>query len=495
MSANAIALAQERDERGRRASLVAWSAWTVAAVLFVAGEALAILNRTQGNDGWSDTSWLFIALAFAFAFVGALVLSHHPGHAIGWLLYVVGLFFELSFSATEYGLYTLHTNPGALPFGREVATIAWIGGTAFFMMTTLLLLLFPDGKPIAPRLNLFIWLGIFASALASLSEWFRPGPLDAPVEEWTNPLGIESARTLFEIGSTLGLALVAICGAVGAATLFIRFRRAQGIEREQLKWIAFSAIFFILMWFLQLIGAATGALSQPVRQALVGIGISTIPIAAGIAILRYRLYDIDWIINRTLVYVPLTAILAGVYIALTGAMRAVLADGTGSDFTVAMTTVIVVALLTPVKNYLQAHVDRLFKDAHEPAKELLTLARDTRAAYEVLDSQRLVQRLVEQMRDALEATGAEVILERGYEDAVWTCGDADGLAALEVPLRHESETLGMLRIGARESGRPYSAAECAAVQECADVIAYVWVTSERHGSTQRLRDESRSFSG
>src|SRR5262245_21088673 len=119
---------------------VGWIAWAVAAALFAGGETLAVLNRTRGDLPWSDSGWMFVLLAFGFATVGALVLSRHPLHAIGWLLYAVGLFFQISFVSQEYGVYTLDTNPGALPFGQAVATLAWIGGTAFFMMTTLLLL-------------------------------------------------------------------------------------------------------------------------------------------------------------------------------------------------------------------------------------------------------------------------------------------------------------------------------------------------------------------
>jgi hypothetical protein len=476
MSANTGTLA-ERPFRKTDAYL-AWVIWGLAAVIFIAGEAIAVLNRTQGNEGWSDTSWLYTAFAFAFATIGALVLSHHPGHLVGWLLYVVGLFFELSFSSSDYGLYTLRTDPGALPFGPEVATLAWIGGTAFFMMTTLLLLLFPDGRPVSPKLKVFIWLGIFASALASLSEWLRPGPLDRPLEAWDNVLGVEGARGILELASTMGLFLVALCGAVGVVSLVIRFRRSEGIQREQLKWITFSAVFFIIAWFIQIIAAATDALSQTTRQAMVGVGVASIPLAAGVAILRYRLYDIDWIINRTLVYVPLTAILAGVYIALTGAMRAILAEGTGSDLTVATTTVVVVAMLTPVKNYLQERVDRRFKDTHDPANELRKLASSTRATVEVFDIERLAQRFLERTVVILEASGAVVRLEPARNGAFIYYGDAAPEPAVTLRLEHEGRDLGTLALGQRTTGRPFSPPEEEALAESAAVLAYLLSLNE-----------------
>jgi hypothetical protein len=449
-----------------------WALWGFALLLFMAGETLAIVNRLEGARGWNDFLWLFFSLTFSLATLGALILARHPGHAIGWLLYAVGVFFELSFFATEYGLFALVTRPDSLPLGREVAALTWIGGTAFFLMTSLLFLLFPNGRTLSPRWNIFILLGIAGTTLASLSEWLRPGPLDEPLEAWTNPLGVEALADITEPALTAGFVLIAICGVAGAGSLVLRFRRADGIEREQLKWVASSAVVFISCWLFQLLLEPLGG-SDALQQVFVSVGVATIPVAAGLAILRYRLYDIDWIINRTLVYVPLTAVLAGVYIALTGVFRELLTQGTGgnSDFAIAMATVIVVSMLTPVKNYLQALVDRHFKDSQDPARALHKLAADTRSAVEVLDSEGYVKRFLSETVSILEASGATLRIHDGAR--VLSQGEVSDEPAVVLPLQRDGRELGVLEVGERNNGRPYTDGEMEALRESSDVIAYL----------------------
>jgi hypothetical protein len=441
--------------------------------LVIAGETLAIINRLEGSREWDDFLWLFFTLTFSLATLGALVLARHPGHAIGWLLYIVGVFFELSFFSTEYGLFTLVTRPDSLPLGREIAVMTWIGGTAFFLMTSFLFLLFPNGRTLSPRWGVFIVLGIAGTTIATLSEWIRPGPLDSPLEAWTNPLGVESFADLQPLATTVGFAMIAICGLAGAVSLVLRFRQSSGIEREQLKWVASSAVVFISCWLFQLLLEPLGG-SDALQQVFVSVGVATIPAAAGIAILRYRLYDIDWIINRTLVYVPLTAILAGVYIAMTGVLRALLADGSGSsDFTIALTTLIVVAMLTPVKNYLQERVDRRFKDTHDPAKALHKLVDETRRTVEVLDVSQFIRRFLGSSSEILGARGAALTLADRLGWPRIEHGEWDGPAAVSVPVYGKTGLLGRLDFGPQVSGRPYTAEEEETLSQAADVIAYL----------------------
>jgi hypothetical protein len=198
-----------------------------------------------------------------------------------------------------------------------------------------------------------------------------------------------------------------------------------------------------------------------------GVGL---PLAIGVAILRYRLYDIDWIINRTLVYVPLTALLAGAYIALTGVFRAVVADSTGgnSDASIAFTTVVVVAMLTPAKNYLQERVDKHFKESHDPGKALDRLGKEAQTAAEMLDPGLFVQRFVETMTEALQAQGVRLRLADGGE---FTQGDWDGQGPLTVPIRQKGRELGFVEIGPRKGGRPYTGAEVAALRRSLDSLA------------------------
>jgi hypothetical protein len=455
---------------GLSAASVGRTSWIVAALLLLAGELLAALNRIKGEQE-DDLVWLFFILGFSIATVGSLILSHHRAHAIGWLLLTVGLLFELSFASTEYALYTLETNPGALPFGIEVAVLAWVGGTAFFLLTSLLLLLFPDGRPISPRWNVVIVPAVVGIVLASTSEFMTPGNFTEPLENWANPIGVD-APDLISAMNQIGSVLIALCGLAGATSLVLRVRRSDQVVKEQLKWVAFSGVMFIAFWLFGLAAQEAGLISERGQQATVLVGLALIPVSAGVAILRYRLYDIDWIINRTLVYVPLTAVLAGVYIAMTGILRTLLADSTGgnSDFAIAMTTVVVVAMLTPMKNYLQERVDRRFKENGTPARELKKLVSESRPAIEVLDADRFVQRFVEETRSILGALVVEVRLAGRLD--VYRAGNGDSPALLSLGLRHDGLELGEIGIGARGSGQPYTGEELEALQEAADLLAY-----------------------
>jgi hypothetical protein len=238
--------------------------------------------------------------------------------------------------------------------------------------------------------------------------------------------------------------------------------------------VVFGAVVFMSLWLLAIVGAAVGV-SPALRQGLVVVGLSTIPLAAAVAILRYRLYDIDAIVNRTLVYVPLTAILAGVYIAITGLFRALLTEETGatSDAAIAFTTVVVVAMLTPVKNYLQEHVDRRFKQAADPAGDLQRFAEQTREAVSVLDSDQFVRRFIERTVTIMKASGATVRIEDAGRQRVFSLGELDGRRAMVLTLCHEGTDIGFCYVGYRASGRPYTDDERAALEASMDTLAYI----------------------
>jgi hypothetical protein len=469
-----------------QARLLAWSLWLIALALLAAAEVFALLNIFKDARQWDDLFSLFPVLAFSFACLGALILSRYPGHALGWLLWGVGVLFLLSIATNEYAVYGLVANPDGVPFASAAAAVSWIGGTAFFLMLGLLFLLFPDGRPPSGRWNTLVYVALFGIVIATFGEFFHPRQLAEPLQDFGNPSGIESLEPLTGVAHALGLPLVALCGLLGATSLILRFRDADGIEREQLKWIAFSSVLFITGWLLLVIGEAAGVVSEPVWLALMLMLLATIPLSAAIAILRYHLYDIDWIINRTLVYVPLTAILAGVYIALTGVFRTLLTNTTGSasDFSIAMATVIVVAMLTPVKNHLQERVDKRFKEPDDPAKELRRLTGQARSVVEVMDSSQFVRRFLESSTQVLDAKGAILRVDRGATPLVYVHGDWQGLTALTLPLAHEDSYVGLLTVCERNNGRPYTAEERGALAESAAVVAdLLYLGSNRNYSS------------
>jgi two-component system NarL family sensor kinase len=469
-----------------QARLLAWSLWLIALVLLVAAEVFALLTIFKDARQWDDLFWLFPGLAFGFACLGALILSRYPDHALGWLLWGVGVLFLVSIATNEYAVYGLVADPQGVPFPSAAAAVSWIGGTAFFLMLGLLFLLFPDGRPPSARWNICLYLALVGIVIATFGEFFHPRQLPQPLDDFGNPSGIESLEPVTSVAYALGLPLVALSGLLGATSLVLRFRDADGIEREQLKWIAFSSVLFVTGWLLLVIGDAAGVVSEPVWLGLMLMLLATIPLSAAIAILRYRLYDIDWIINRTLVYVPLTAILAGIYIALTGVFRTLLTNTTGSasDFSIAIATVIVVAMLTPVKNYLQERVDKRFKEPHEPAKELRRLSGQARSVVEVMDSSQFVRRFLESSTQALDAKGAILRVDRGGTPLVYIHGDWQAATALSLPLSHEDTRVGLLAVCERNNGRPYTAEERGALAESAAVVGHLlYLGSGRNDSS------------
>ena len=463
---------------------IAWLLWILLAGLFLFGETLALLNRLDGPHTWEDFGWAFIPITFAMGSLGCLVLSRIPSHPVGWLLTLVGLLFLVSFTTTEYAYHALIANPGSLPLGLEITPVSWVGGTAFFLLASLLLLIFPDGRPLPGRWQLLVPLALTCVTMATLGEVLRPGPLDPPLEAWDNPTGVAAAGTLTDILTPVSFIGLAACAIVGAASVVIRFRQADGLERHQLRWIAFGGVLFVTCWLVAAFGGATDAISAPTRQFIITIGITTIPLAAGVAILRYRLYDIDWIIARALVYIPLTAALAGLHIALTGVLRAVLATGSGADMSVAITTVIVVAGLAPVKDYLQAQVNAHFKEGRDAATALGKLATETQSAADLLDTSTYVRKLLRRIIDTLDARGALIRIDGGRLPQIILEGDWDGSPEVELPLYHDEHLQGSLQIAERKDRRAYGTAEIAALTRASNAIAHLLAASRDDDALQ-----------
>ena len=341
----------------RAAARLAWGlcAFSVAATLLasvlkllVAGADQAVPNDLEPGSG--DFVWPLAILSFAF--VGALVASRQPGNAIGWIFCGGALAFSLSGFGESYAVYTLFAEPGALLGGGEtmawLSVWVWVPGGA--LLVTFFPLLFPTGKLLSSRWLPVAFVCAAAPVILALGIAFAPGVFD-DLPEVENPYGLAGAAgDVFSAMQALGWLLL-ILGLIGAATsLVVRFRRSHGEERQQLKWVAVAGVFLVgsfLMWELW--------------EGLAPLGILAMALAAGVAILRYRLYDIDVVINRTLVYGSLTATLAAVY--LGGVLLLQLALGgltEGSNLAIAGSTLAVAAVFRPARRRIQELVDRRF---------------------------------------------------------------------------------------------------------------------------------------
>jgi hypothetical protein len=301
----------------------------------------------------------FLVLSLAFGSVGAVVASRVPENRIGWIFCVTGVLIGATVLTWAYADYGLHATADRLPGAAAAASFP---GEALAGLFGFAVLLFPDGRLPSPRWRPVAALLGFAMVLLFVTSMFRPGRLDDPFAMVSNPLGVPGTREAMDAANVLGWVLVVIGFALGAASMLVRLRRAQGVERQQLKLVlavgAMVAAVVALDMCSWLVWPHGGL---QVRMALMGLAFATFPVAAGVAILRYRLYDIDVAINRTLVYTALTATLAAVYVGSVLLLQLALHGLTnGSTLAVAASTLGVAVLFRPARSRIQDAVDRRF---------------------------------------------------------------------------------------------------------------------------------------
>jgi hypothetical protein len=353
-----------------------WVAWSMLAV-FVAGYGVGVpLSVANGN--FEQDSSLLLAFA-AFMVVGAVIVAHRPGNAVGWIFSAIGLLTATGVLATEYAAYATRTRPGVSP---GVVLAAWY--TSWWWYPTLVLVLvftplvFPTGRLLSAR-----WRPVAVVAAAVTAAVITLSALQPTLQDEDhpvgNPIGLAGVPDPEEgaLGA-VGFGLLALCAAAAVISLVLRFRRARGAERQQLKWFTYAATLLILFLLLtDYLLPASG-----VVEVLYGLVVALVPVAASVAILRYRLYDIDRLINRTLVYGLLTAILGLVYAGLVLILGQVFGGVTEDppSWAVAGATLTVAALFQPARRRIQAVVDRRFNrrkyDAAKTIQAFSTRLRD-----------------------------------------------------------------------------------------------------------------------
>jgi hypothetical protein len=384
---------------------VVWGAWAtcmLVAALTVAAVVIDFLPGQSQRLSGRIADWSFVAVAVPFAVVGALIVVHRPGNRLGGLLLVGALAMGIEKVTQELVQYGLR-HPGAVP---ALEWIGWVSNWAWvpaILMILLVPVLFPDGRPLSPGWRPLVW-AIMAGALISLvGSALVPGIVDAP--SLANPLGLSGAGGARLEEGLPKLFLGLPVGAVAAtASLMVRFRRARGVERQQLKWLAYAAGVLALAAAIQdswLGGWATAA---------VDVALLAIPAAIGVAILRYRLYDIDQLINRTLVYGLLTAMLAAVYAAVVLALGQ-LFGGIGTEppsWAVAGATLGVAGLFQPARRRIQQAVDRRFNRRNYNAAK--TIERFSTRLREEVDLDTLSAELLGVVDQTMQPTKASLWL-------------------------------------------------------------------------------------
>jgi hypothetical protein len=336
-----------------------WLVWAVSGL----GVTLGVLAFVYGalNYGSLDAVLTRVALqalwAISFPLVGAVIATHRPRNPLGWIFLVIGISEGLVVFGYEYASYVFRTAPGTAPGGGLAVWVAqWAWAPGLGLLLTFVPLLFPDGRLPSRRWRPVAWLSaipivvIPLSTAVALWSWRGPALLD--------PNNVSQGMQDLGVLNFVPYILMMACGLACLGALLLRFRRAHGIERQQLKWLLFASAVTIAI----LLVVQPGTSSQwELGMLLVLPFFPAVPVAAGVAILRYRLYEIDRLINRTLVYGLLTAVLGLGYAA--GSLIFILVVGVGSgppSWLVAAATLAAAAVFRPARRRIQAAVDRRF---------------------------------------------------------------------------------------------------------------------------------------
>jgi len=342
---------------GNRAAWLAWSVCGLTVVLVACTVALALLNRSEVR------AVIFPLGVTLGSVVGGLVASRRPANPVGWFFLGIGGCMAITVVAAEYATYGL---AGA----QAMAWLqSWLWVPGVMLLFCFLPLYFPNGRLVSRRWRWVVRLALISCVTGAALFALSPGEI--PSMGVDNPLGIEALRPASDFLETVYLALYFFLWFASAASLVARFKRSGSTERQQIKWLAFAAS-AVPVWFLTNapIEAAVPNLFQVVDALIFS---ALIPVAAGMAILRYRLYDIDVAINRTLVYGSLTATLVAVYFGGIVVLQRLFVVLTGERSTLAVvaSTLVIAALFNPLRRRIQWFIDRRFYRRKYDARKTL----------------------------------------------------------------------------------------------------------------------------
>ena len=389
---------------GSAAARLAWSLCAASIALTALSLLLLALGRPYASvfDYWIDDT----TVAVAFSTVGAVIASRRPEHPIGWLFCAIGFLAGVDHLCGEYAVHALLEHPGTLPAGEAAAWVrSWVwvaaGGLAVFLV-----LLFPTGRLAGGRWRPLAWLNLAVGVLGALWVAFTPGPVDG-LSQIQNPLGIDALGIEGELSAVYMVeVLQASVGLAAAVSLFVRQHRAGFEEQQQIKWFAYAAT--ILIAGALMTSPVPNVMEAwwvgPVGFALYIAGIVGLPVAVGIAILRHHLYDIDLLINRTLVYGSLTATLVAVYFGGIVLLQRVFVVLTGetSALAVVVSTLAIAALFNPLRGSIQSFIDRRFyRRKYDVAKTLEAFSAKLR---DETDLDALSEDLVSAVRETMQPT-------------------------------------------------------------------------------------------
>jgi signal transduction histidine kinase len=499
---------------------VAWGLIVLAGALLAGRLALGTYTGSlTDQDGYFYIS-VFVFLIVTFVLVGAFIVMRQPDNTIGWLLLAIPLMAEIAFFMGDYATYGLVTRPGSLPAARWAAWFDRWDIVPMFASFIPLFLLFPDGHIPSRRWRPALWLAFGAPIIATISFAFTPGRMTGAFSDLTkvhvvNPLGLDALGGLVtDLTGIAGFASLAAAFLAGAS-LVVRFRSRRGDERQQVKWLAFVGVAFLAVFVGTIALSAFFPEESNVSNLVGNIGFGTmvfilavgIPAACAIAILKYHLYDLDVVINKTVVYALLAAFITAVYVGIVVGIGAGIGNKRNLGLSILATAVVAVAF-QPVRDRVQHFANRLVYGKRATPYEVLSEFSERMSG--TYASEDLLPRMARILGEGTGAATAAVWLHIGSElkpEVIWpadagtaaqavalTDGELPSIEGVDraLPVRHHGELLGALSV-TKGRGDPLRPAEEKLMEDLASgaglVLRNVRLTEEL---LERLREIQRS---
>jgi signal transduction histidine kinase len=482
-------------------------------VCFLMAGVFELLNPpvfTSWGSGNTAVIVAFEVATLAFPVVGVLIVNREPRNTIGWLMLAIGAVWAWSGPSEGYVAYALVTEPGSLPAPEVVAALSsWLWVPAIGLMGVYLILLFPDGHLPSPRWRPVAWVSGVALVVASAAQILLPGPIDdTSVEGIQNPLGVSSLSGLVDVAA-IALFVLPVGLVLSAASLVVRFRRSRGVERLQVKWLATAGALVAVTYAVGIFATLSVPSGEPFPDWVMFlqdaglVSFIVIPVAIGVAILKHRLYGIDVVINKSVVFGTLAAFITVVYVGIVVGVGRLVGRGESPSLvlSIAATTVVAVAF-QPVRAQVQRLANRLVYGARATPYEVLSeFAGRVGGSYDTTELLPMMARTVGQGVGADEVgvwLASAAGIERGASwsphpdrspgrDAVADLAEIDG--DLVVDVRHGGELLGAISV-VKPVGEPVTPTEAKLLEDVAAqaglVLRNVRLIEELRASTQRL---------
>jgi signal transduction histidine kinase len=499
----------------RVARRLAWSAFILYVLIFVAWALLEVFTGSVPQPSGGGGDILFSLITASFPVVAILILSKQPKNRIGWILMAIGLGWVIG--PEPYGDFALSRG---LPGGAVAIAISgptW--APPIVLMGTSLLLRFPNGELLSPRWRKVEVLALVVLVIVVLGITFAPGTLEeSSYPNLRNPLGVEALKPFLDVALVIVL-FIPVTIVASAVSLVMRFRRSTGTERLQLKWLASAAAVIAVIYLIAMVASINYAWSGPTTPGWVGaiqtVAVTSfilIPIAIGFAVLKYRLYDIDLVINKALVYGAMAAFITAVYVAIVVGIGRVIGSDRDLGLSILATALVAVAF-QPVRERVQRFANRLVYGKRATPYEVLS--EFSGGMSHTVATEELLPRMARTVAEALGAARADVWLHVGSElirEASWpesngqdrsvpTSGRADEVTVPDVDhavlVRHQGELLGVIGVK-KSAGDGVTPADTKLLEDLASqaglVLRNVRLIEDLRTSRQRLvtaQDEER----